>query len=200
MRYRIFAFVIVLAAAGCASAPAASAPGAAPAAQRSPQRQRLLDTAYDRFKDETNVLARPGSVSPSRLDRQYATALEVWAWYSFKSRQMSAPPPHIGIAFQTASTRGWQYLERHDLLVLVDDTLRIPIADVDHDGKVRERGGTEETVAAAVPRELFARIANAKKAEVRLGPAEFALTPAMLARFRALHASAEGRPEPAGVP
>lgn len=151
------------------------ATAAAPAAAQTP------DTTYDRFADSTRV-----SLAMS-VSGDYLRGLSFGARYEFAGRVAPTPPDSITLMIAAYTSRSisreWRFLQRHTLILLLDDTVRVNLGTVQYD-TIPQSSSRLEAMRAPIPVALFRRIASAGKLEGRIGDETFTLSPVQLAALR----------------
>jgi hypothetical protein len=139
-----------------------------PSARKFAHKKRI-ETRYDRFTQRTQVSA------PILSDGLLSTStygLDVY--FGYAGKEPKAPPRFVLFTFRQKMPNGnWRYLDAHDVIFLVDDTLSIQSAESVWDGDVGTTSigyETREYITAFVPIESFLQMLNGSKVEYRAGP------------------------------
>jgi hypothetical protein len=143
----------------------------------------LLKTSYDKLTDRTTVSFGPKSIK--------GKALSITTYFSYPGRVPSEPIKHIGLVFDSYSSRDWRYLREQDrVLFILADTERITASPSSID-PIIDLAAIKERLIFTVTVEQLARLAQASKVEVRLGRDEFGLDNETLAALRELQSKIE---------
>ena len=124
-----------------------------------------IEIRYDKFKDMTIVMTKPGSVSTAPT----SPGITWMGWY--KGTVISIPKEVI-LKF-VSSSRSWQYLRCHEVGCLVDGKI-VRLPESKHHGSTN-RGGVLEQISVVIPFETAKQIAFAEKVEFKICNAEFAM-------------------------
>ena len=149
-------------------------------------KKRGLIVKYDKFEDATTVSTDVWEVGLG-LNLEGGD-LKAGALYQVPGKEPGPVPDQVVLVF-VARGPDWQFLENADLILLADDSLRIPIGSLHHHGDVRtSRAGAfvREGMYATVSPEVFAQIAQAEKLEGKLGSRTFKFKGAHKKFFRAM--------------
>jgi hypothetical protein len=145
----------------------------------------LLETEYDRFKDETKV-----GVSTSLENHaveipfsQMQEFLTLMVWASHRGKQVSTAPATVKLVFRSQA-RDWRFGEGTQLLGIVDGA-RLALGSMKYFR--RDLGaGHLETLEIDLPTRTFLKLAHAKTVELRIGNKDVKLGTQNLAALSAL--------------
>ncbi len=148
----------------CLDAPTEAEKASAPASQQ-------ITSTYDRINNYTRVA----------LDRMSLGRLELQASFMYPGTTFTAPSKVFLHFSQQSAT--WNYLKYRPLRLLLDDTTRLDLGSVTHDGSVGQ-GYVLEQMFAEVPVSRLQQILAAETVEGQLGTTPFKLTPSQLNALR----------------
>jgi len=134
---------------------------------------------YDRFEDRTYVRVGPFFVGGTKAYFMRGFELNMYA-VLVKDKQ---PRQSIYLIFETQS-RDWKLLKTRELYVLMDgerQTFGEGVRDSDVGGYY-----VQEQIAYLIPADTFAKMAQAKKSELRIGTIELVLKDEHKEAFRDL--------------
>lgn len=126
--------------------------------------------AYDRFRDETRVIA---SALDLRVVKGDVANASVSIGVIYPGNEFAQPLAKVSFLITTRST-SWRYLQVRNLVVLADDR-RIFMGELERADSEPMLGGVQETVAWKPTLEMLRIIANAKKVEMALNYDELVL-------------------------
>ena len=167
----LVAVVLACGGGGCASA--------RPATVLADYVSASYDPAADTTRVRTTLMPVAGNV-------------QMYAGFSFAGEVLTAPPPRVRIVFQeTSAGARWQDPRGRSLVLRVDDTARVVVAETQYRrhtlaGRGPLTARVTEWVWASVPAETFERIASATRVEGTIGATRFALKPQQLTVLRQL--------------
>ncbi len=171
---------LVLVACGATATPTPTPPPATPTlaipAKRKFDHLYTIETKYDPFKDQTDVVLNPVVETIGK------TPANLMVNYLYPGKAPSIPDL-VSITFVSKST-DWQFLKNHDVILLLDGQERLNPTTT-HDGEVG-KGYVLEFVSAVVTTREFLQVANATKVQVQLFTTEFSLSDAQLEGLRDL--------------
>lgn len=147
-----------------------------------------IGAGYDRLRGTTTASATFRTLLPLRVgDHEPSHRALIKVESVCAGRDCFAPgaPPRTATWTFRSRSETWEFLESHDLLLLIDDR-RITI-EGSQAGSV-ERGAVSEWVDIPLKPPVLAAIANGRSVEGQVGIFRFALSPEHLAMFRAFHA------------
>lgn len=107
---------------------------------------------------------------------------EIWLDLFSVGESVDPVAPETVIFGFTSRTISWRFLKFHDLKLLIDGSL-MDLGNAKHAGDVLS-GGVRESMDLHIDVSVLSKIANAKKIEVQLGTAEFALADEHLEAMR----------------
>lgn len=138
--------------------------------------ENLIQTEYDKFKDQTAV-----NMGPMQLISSSPGRLELALLFTYDGKVLSLPQEDVAIQFiSTASER--LFSSNHILLALLDGE-RLRFGEMKYD--VRASGNSYvETMFMVIDRNTLLTVANSKKAEFELGHVELSLSDTQLALLR----------------
>lgn len=144
---------------------------------------KRFSVSYDKFKDESWVDVGPFVVGGDM--RYFTTGSQFYmtARFRFAGETVSKPVNNFALWFR-ASGRDWQFLKSRDLHALIDGE-RFDLGEGKHDGDVGRRG-VSEAIGFLIPSEVFQKLANAQRAELRVGNFELTLKDEHKEAFRDL--------------
>ena len=112
------------------------------------------------------------------------------AFYGFAGRVQQAPASELTLHIvRTAPT--WAFAYDHSVMLVLDETTRLPIALSTRTATVGE-GYALEQVLFAVSHDQASRIARAHKVEMRVGSSAFVWSDVLQQAFREIVASSDG--------
>lgn len=129
----------------------------------------VIDTKFDRFRDQTIISFRPPGLN-------LGGKLTLTAMFSFSGKEITEPlgANHlVNLGFASTSDT-WKYLRNHYLILLVNGD-RLDLGELDHHGSTG-KGSVIEVMWAKIPAKTFLKIVNAKKVEGQLFTTEFTLS------------------------
>jgi hypothetical protein len=149
---------------------------------QAPQRDLLVYESYDRIKDDTRLSVALGNILEENALEEDETHVEVKlvAHYEGKGRNKPLGTGHIW--FIGYSAKSWQYLEAHQIVLLVDDADRWR-ASPEHRGHVGD-GFVLEQFAFPMTTARWRKLAEAKSIEGAIGIDKFTFTPNQMAAVR----------------
>jgi len=154
--------------------------------------KKTVGWSYDKMEDTTTVRSLVKIHAPFMSGMN----LTFEASYLVPGKEQKAPVDEIWLQFSESTNveGGWQYLDDHGLIFLLDGEERLKF-EGEHAGDVG--GRLTETVSFLVNRGAdVEKITAAKKVEVRFGKTEFTLSPKEIARLKDL-AEVAALPAPA---
>jgi hypothetical protein len=154
-----------------------------------------IETSYDQVKDITTVRLNPMQVYGEPLASSNYTGgdeARFYASFTHSGRTLSAPPKRVLISLMSTSEK-WKYTDFRKLTALVDGK-RLKIGPLEHVPSFTVNASANsnsddyilQEIAISLPYQMFLRIANGKKIQIRMGPREFKLEENHLAALRDL--------------
>lgn len=129
------------------------------------RRAPAIESAYDRFKDQTRI--------EFRFTRMSACNLAVAAAVLSKGTAERAPTE--AAVFFTRESENWIYLKEEPQVIFLLDGKRVPLS-FSRDGNVNIGEGTvTETMSVPMSFQALSALASASEVEFQLGPTECAL-------------------------
>lgn len=154
---------------------------AAQAASPTPE----VGTAYDRFKDETQVSAST-VIEKVKVPSGFAQAwqtMEMVAMFTYKGKDLTAAPQTVRVAFFTQAPNA-RFANNKDFRAIVDGE-RIAFGDMEY--KSGDLGLVKtEILWVDTPTRNFLKLADGNVVEIRVGSKEMRLRPQDLATLRAV--------------
>jgi len=142
---------------------------------------------YDKKKGETvTQTAMMLIYGPEPGPYSLGSGLSMLASYTFPGQTPSAPET-VTLTFMSSENR-YVFADQRDLTIKADDDI-FKLGDMEYKQIRGVSAAASERLWQAVPRETFARIANAKRVHVKLGQKEFDLTGRHLKNLQALASS-----------
>jgi hypothetical protein len=156
-----------------------------------PERDRKVTTVYNDKTDSTVVRFGPMHLKNFTTNSPHSYAIEdgelrVSAFFTYKGHTL-VKPQSIGLIFLSVnvSSNRWEISRQKDMEITADDE-HWNIADVQVVNSQKSTELVVDSLGVSLPCEVFAKIANAKKAKFRLGDRRFDLDKEQFAAFRDL--------------
>lgn len=157
---------------------------------------------HDRFTDQATIMTKPynlvssasgiGTILGSHVSRDMGgrslrspIVLLIGLETSYVGKTLTEPPAEFDLVF-TSKAETWAYLHTDPkLYILLDGTARIILEQKAMKTDTDASNDSIETIRYAISRDDVQRMANAKKAEIRLGERPRTLPDKLLKRFKA---------------
>jgi hypothetical protein len=146
-----------------------------------------IEATYSKETNVTRVMLH-GVKIPANKDN-----FSLGAAFFYEGQTLSAPPCCVTLYMNSFSAKDAKYEKNHNLSLWADGKL-LRSGPINYDWNLLG-GWQQETMWIEIPRENFSKLANSKKAEVRIGSFKFRLTPEQSEGLRRL----EGRMTPPPV-
>lgn len=154
---------------------------------------------YDRFKDRTAIGSKPhdllttgehmatafltglnsGQVAGGQEPVGFPSVFVIGEGFTYEGKMLCSEPT-FAIYF-SADSGSWEFLKDHHLYAIIDGE-RLDLGDGTHDGDIHYTGVSEQ-LAFVLTREQFAKFANGKSVEIKLGTIERKLKPERVGEF-----------------
>ena len=145
---------------------------------------KRFEVYYDKFKDQTRVAVSSFNVGGDGAYIMSGSMLGIGAYFFFEGKELKGEIKHY-ILFFNSTSREWRFLRNSQLYALVDGE-RFELGEGTRRSDVRQ-GGVSEQLLFKLPEDIFKKLAEAKSAELRVGPVEMTLKAEHKTAFRDLY-------------